>query len=192
VAIHFLSRVRLLANRFVLPQTSLLSFPKNIGSVLSYLSVRAQSHRSSHALIMSSLSIVAMFSLANGRHEQVSSAQVKSTTYIVYDSSISCPDQTGVDVQIHHFSPNILPDNTVALVICKVAFPLSTTASPSPFAGLLWAIWGKSCRSARRVQANMPRRPKRLKKRCDRRVYQVVSSLASLPNRSPPTTYPKR
>jgi len=86
---------------------------------------------------MSSLSIVGMFSLANGHREQVPSAQAKSTTYIVYDSIISCPDQTGVDVQIHHFSPNILPDNTVTLVIGKVAFLLSTPASPSPHVLLL-------------------------------------------------------
>jgi len=86
---------------------------------------------------MSSLSIIGMFSLANGPCEQISS-QMKSTTYIVYDSSISCPDNMGVDnIQIRHFSPNVLPNDIVALIIEKVAFPSSSPTSTSQHTLLL-------------------------------------------------------
>jgi len=79
---------------------------------------------------MSSLSVIEMFSLANGHCEQISSSSTKSTKYIVYDSSISCPDDTEVDLQICHFSSKILPDNTVTLIVRKVAFPCCTSVSP--------------------------------------------------------------
>jgi hypothetical protein len=79
---------------------------------------------------MSCLNVVGLFSLANGRHEQISTSPAKSTTYVVYDSSLSCPDQSSTDVQIRHFSStgSILPNDTVALVIGKLAFPSSPSA----------------------------------------------------------------
>ena len=48
--------------------------------------------------VMLSPSIVGMFYLSNSHREQISSSQTKSTTYAIYDSSISCPGETGIDV----------------------------------------------------------------------------------------------
>jgi len=65
-----------------------------LGSVLSYLSVCSQCHRPSHALIMSSLSIVVMFLLANGCREQVPLAQAKPrgcTTHSTFKVSLFLP-----------------------------------------------------------------------------------------------------
>jgi len=124
---------------FFVAQPHFLALPCGACLICS-LPTLSSSRRVSQLFPMTSLSIVGMFSLANGHREQISSSQTKSTTYIVYDSSISCPDDTGVDLQIRHFSPNVLPDNTVALIVGKVAFPCCTTASPplaSPHAVLV-------------------------------------------------------
>jgi hypothetical protein len=80
---------------------------------------------------MSSFTVCGYFGLANCRHEVLTSSSKKNTTYVVYDSSFVCADDTSSSVLIRHFSAQhaVLPDNTIAFIIGKAGFP-SALAQP--------------------------------------------------------------
>lgn len=70
------------------------------------------------------LTLMGLFALGNGHKETISTGPNKTTSYLVYNSTLRAADDTGCAVQIRHFSLEApLPNETVALIVTKAAFP---------------------------------------------------------------------
>lgn len=77
------------------------------------------------------LTLMGLFALGNGRKETIATGPSKNTTYIVYDSVLRAADDTGCAIQIRHFSLDPpVPNETVALIVAKAAFPGGVDSMP--------------------------------------------------------------
>ena len=77
------------------------------------------------------LTLMGLFALGNGHKESISTGPSKTTSYIVYDSTLRAMDDTGCAIQIRHFSLDPpVPNDTVALIVAKAAFPAGVDSIP--------------------------------------------------------------